>query len=616
MNSSDSILCSRFDGSKSFLAYGSISLDIHEVRVVSISSSQSSLDALLKLDKSSKLTNLNWIRYEDNDLLAVCLTKGSIILYSPLSNEIISELFSSEQTSMLDFHYSELTKTGWSCDIGGNIYEWDMLSFKLMQKFKVVDLQDSASYFERLTVIKYRDAPHLLGGSFSLQLINLDTKERVKSFPGHIEPINTLVPVPSDPDLFLTSAKNDRFINMYSIEKNATKSIYTSQACVQSYALGSKDGRSILVAIDEEGSMEIFNNPLESKVSESAKTGVKKKRKQMVDVQSRIPECNIRLTRPADQIKNPSDSNLRIISVSIKDDSILFSWMEGPDMPYFDSMTWIDHYGHCSLTEDIIMEKKRPNTKITKNSLYGHDISATKHYNEGNAIITEGGSLRDIDDDDQDETLAEKLEKLNAGQKSQSLKRQKKKGGSIITSLAVVLSQSLKNDDNTLLESVLSNRDSQVICETITRLDPSLVVILLDRLSEKIIRQSSKFDQLNYWLKWIIIIHGGYLATVPRLSSQLVNLHAILNKKATTLPRLLELQGRLGMLYKQKELEHEILSPRFESLGDEFDSDVEYIEEMEDEQLFENDNTSGHSSIEIEDRFNSLDDGEEASDNL
>ncbi|KAH3663947.1 hypothetical protein OGATHE_004204, partial [Ogataea polymorpha] len=58
----------------------------------------------------------------------------------------------------------------------------------------------------------------------------------------------------------------------------------------------------------------------------------------------------------------------------------------------------------------------KPVLKFTQFSKFGHDIAASKTYNESHAIISSGDNLRDVDGSDEDEedemTLAERLQAI------------------------------------------------------------------------------------------------------------------------------------------------------------------------------------------------------------
>ncbi|EMG49225.1 UTP5 U3 small nucleolar RNA-associated protein 5 [Candida maltosa Xu316] len=587
------VICSKFDSSGNYLATALVALDAHQIKVQSTNASQTSLNTSFTLDKSNRLTNLSWIPSTDNlQLLALCLTKGSILIYSPQTNEIVSELTTTNNVSVLDFHYSKHTRSGWSCDIEGNVYEWDLGSFTLLKSFHIGEYIESVDSINRVSTVMYNTQPHLLIGSNAVYLFNIKQKSIVKTFPGHIQPINSITPVGNSNDLFFTSAKGDRFINLYSLDKITTKSVFVASSSVLGVSVTVKDDQSVLVVINEEGNLEVFNNPLSASPSQTGSTPNKKKRKQ-VGVSSKTFNGSITLTRPKDEIKNPHDSNLFINAVSVISDSITFTWLENSTIPFFDTIKWTDETGTLLLdATNKIITKSKPNLKVTQHStVNGHDVAAPKLYTEGHTIVSDGSNIKhlaeDDDEEDQDESLAEKLDKLSMDNKSgqQKSRRKKLEEARSGVSLSIILSQSLKNNDQALLETVLSNRDTVTIQNTISRLDPYSSVMFLDKLSEKIQRQPNRFEQFSFWLKWILVIHGPVIASLPNLNVKLSNLHAVLLKKAEALPRLLELQGRLNLLNDNTDLKNEIFVE--DDVEDEYveeGSDVEYIEELDDAQ--------------------------------
>lgn len=572
MSTSGPVTCSKFSPNNTYHASGQIALDNHQIKVQTLTSSQTSLNTSFNLDKSCKVTNLKWIQYLHQDVIALTLTKGSILLYSPLENQIISELSTPQHLPVQDFHYCKYTSTSWSCDNGGNVHEWNS-DYKLVHTFNIKDFVESNENLMRISSVVYQDQPYLLLGSHSIYLYDITNKTIVKTYPGHIQPVNVIQTID---DMFLTSSTNDRFINLYTMDKVSTKGVFVANSSVKELATSQIGDRSILVIINEVGDLEVFNNFL---TEEEKEVQSKKKRKQVV-VKSRSSTCKISVSRPKEEIKSPLDSNLIINSITIDGKNIIISWLENGNVPVFETIPWLEENGEFAITSDTTFYKSKLNINVVDHSLYGHDVAAKKLYNEGNVIISDGSNLKDLEFED-DESLAEKLDRLST---SQPKKSNKKISSSKTGTLTIILSQSLKNNDHTLLETVLSNRDPQIIQNTLSKLDSSLAVILLDRLSERIQRQTSRFDQLNFWLKWIIIIHGAVLASLPNVSIKLSNLHSVLTKKGKTLPRLLELQGRLNMLYQQNELKREILTQDVKQ-DDEVESDVEYIEEIDDAEV-------------------------------
>lgn len=576
-------ICSRFDPSYTYLALAVEALDTHKVKVQSLVLAQDLLNTTFSLNKSAKLATLEWI---SSELIALCQTNGTILIYSPSGNSIVAELESPLNLEITDFHYSPISHTGWSADINGNIFEWDLQSYKLMQRFALSDMLDGVEHVSKLSTIMYENEPHLLVGTHNVYLVDVFGKAIIKSFPAHVQLIISLFPVPGNDDLFLTAAEGDRFANIYSISKVATRAVLVAQSSVQQVSLGVHENDSIVVVIVENGSLEIFKDPLTFDLPSVETTSLKKKRKLLAStVKSKHCDASLKFSRPADEIRTPEDENLYINAVVATDSVLHVTWTENGAMARFDALPWLNESGFAFSGPQVITESKQT-IQTPSHAQNGHDVAAPKLYNEHHTVVTEGSAFQldvEEDDDDEEESMAEKLEKLGAESNKKQGGGKKKLNRHTAGTLTVVLSQALRNNDHGLLETVLTNRDPEVVQNTISRLSSSLAVVLLDRLSERITRQQLRFDQLNYWLKWIIIIHGGVLSSMPNMNNQLSSLHAILTKKANTLPRLLELQGRLNMLHLQNALKKEILSgTATQNDYDDADTDVEYVEEIDD----------------------------------
>lgn len=586
---SNPLICCEFDDSRSYFAFALVALDTHQVKVVSVNStSESSLDTSLNLDSDSKVSGLTWIPFQEEELiLAVSLTNGSIILFSPQTNTVITRLSTSSNSLITDFQYSKITNSLWASDITGVLYEWDMY-YNLSQKFSINDSLETAESISKISVISYNSTPHMLAGSHSVYLVNINTKEIVGTFPAHIESVRAIQPIPFDNDLFLTSALGDRFINLYSISKRTTKQVFVTASPVLDISIGVNDDKSVLIAKTEAGTVEVFNLFLEDQ-SNTTPTNSKKKRRQLA--KSRHSNASFSLERPVEDITGGMLPQLPVAAVAVKHNLVVYCWLENSNVPIFDSLKWLNDSGSSAIVEPLRLIKKKTEVATPHHALNGHDVAAVKHYNEGNAVISDGYNLTNVvedgDDDDEDgESLADKVAKLATETKPLTAKKARKNNLSNNT-LTTVLSQSLKNNDHSLLETVLTNRDQQVIQNTISKLDSSLAIILLDRISERIARQANRFDQLVYWLKWIIIIHGGILSSLPGLSSKLSNLHGILSKKADTLPRLMQLQAKMQIIYEQSEIKRHSMghTTAAEDEEDDEDTDIEYIEELDDAKL-------------------------------
>ncbi|KAI4186390.1 MAG: hypothetical protein LQ346_005690 [Caloplaca aetnensis] len=118
-------------------------------------------------------------------------------------------------------------------------------------------------------------------------------------------------------------------------------------------------------------------------------------------------------------------------------------------------------------------------------------------------------------------------------------------------SLGTVLTQSLRTNDISLLETCLHVRDVAIVRATIERLDSSLASALMQKLAERFHSRPGRAGSLLAWIQWTVVAHGGYLASQPNAMRTLASLHRVITERARSLPLLLSLKGKLDMLEAQ-----------------------------------------------------------------
>lgn len=149
-------------------------------------------------------------------------------------------------------------------------------------------------------------------------------------------------------------------------------------------------------------------------------------------------------------------------------------------------------------------------------------------------------------------------------------------------SLGTVLTQALKTNDISLLESCLHTSDVTTIRATIQRLDSPLAGTLLQKLAERLHRRPGRAGSLMVWVQWTLVTHGGYLATQRDLIKRLAELNRVIDERAKGLQSLLTLKGKLDMLEAQIELRNSMQRRRVEDEED--DDGVIYVEGQESEE--------------------------------
>ncbi|QLQ78258.1 hypothetical protein HG537_0A05050 [Torulaspora globosa] len=575
------VVCSEFNCDGRYLCYVTLVLNKQRINVQLAESGAVVNDKGLYLDESNlKVCAMRWgrIASTDTECVFLALNNGEIWIYSPLANEIVYKLSTGNGLQVNDVVVNNQGDSLWCVDAQDFIYQFGLEDLSLKRHFKV----DSCSGLNRICLV---GEGKLLVASHSVFLVDIDSKTVLQTFPGHTTPVTHLVLLTDD--YFVTGAASDRFLNVYDLNTGSTKTVLVLQSDVLEL---SHSGEHSIAVTTEEG-VEIFANPLVNNVAS------KKRRGNMSKQSTKAINVNYNL--------NGKVSRLPVLNVSINGDIINLVWLQNATIPYFAHLKWQELPVQYTFEATAATDRRTGNDD---RSLHGKEVSAVTGYSEGNVRITHGDNFKHVNDaikqwehelqesedvDNVTESLADKLELA-----TMHLPKKKSNNATTAGTVTIVLSQALQSSDHSLLETVLNNRDEKVIRDTIFRLKPALAVILLERLAERISRQTHRQGPLNVWVKWCLIIHGGYLVTIPNLMSSLSSLHSTLKGRSALLPRLLTLETRLDFVLNRLHPIHNIDDTviRTSSLHDETtqqdenddeEADVEYNEELDDAGLIE-----------------------------
>ncbi|KAL3452496.1 Dip2/Utp12 family-domain-containing protein [Aspergillus insuetus] len=148
-------------------------------------------------------------------------------------------------------------------------------------------------------------------------------------------------------------------------------------------------------------------------------------------------------------------------------------------------------------------------------------------------------------------------------------------------SLSTVLSQSLKTNDNDMLEACFHTGDAGTIRTTIQRLESPLAATLLQRLAERLSARPGRYGHLLVWVQWTCIAHGGALAGNKDLLKQMSTLFKVMEQRSSTLPSLLLLKGKLDMLDAQLGL-RQSMRENADNMDSEDEENIIYVEGYDD----------------------------------
>ncbi|KAK5045687.1 hypothetical protein LTR84_009056 [Exophiala bonariae] len=145
-------------------------------------------------------------------------------------------------------------------------------------------------------------------------------------------------------------------------------------------------------------------------------------------------------------------------------------------------------------------------------------------------------------------------------------------------SLGTVLTQSLRTNDQNLLEACLHTLDIHIVKNTIQRLDSSLAGILLSKLAERLATRPGRYGHLITWVQWTCIAHGGAIAAQPDVAAKVRTLYRVLTQRSKTLDNLLLLKGKLDMLDAQLTFRKQLAAQRPPRRDDQDEPGMIYIE--------------------------------------
>ncbi|KTW30607.1 hypothetical protein T552_00323 [Pneumocystis carinii B80] len=504
----------------------------------------------------------------EKDVLYLGLSNGEIILFSITLNKIFMKLVGGHTQSVTGITFSNDYRIGWSCGLDGKIVEWDLLTSKILNTFSF-ELLDS------LTAIMYYNSK-IICASHNICVLNLPLLDILQTFNAHITYVDSLlVCSDSDGSIYCFSAsKEDRFINMFLLNEEESKNVgvLVTEDNVKALTFSTFFDKTILAVLTTSGIVNIFHD-----LFDKSFIGIFKQKNSLI----RQPISKIIAFDEA------TSTQIEIVDIGIQDDNIIIVLVNGVTF-IFETVSYLDNDKNFKQGEIRVSLKKSDFLKIHVNGV----SSNIKSYNESNATVISGDDMRNLDDDEisqssednqSEKNVAKAIDELTLSEKLEKLEMKSSKPSEISVkvpsakSLISLLIQALQVNDKTLLESCLNCQDSETVLATVKRLESPLAVLLLERIAERLSKQPSRASSLSIWIRWTIIIHGGYLVTLPNLMKTLSTLQLTLLRCASALPRLLALHGRLDMINAQIKLRKE-----YEPQNEESESGIEYVEGEDD----------------------------------
>ncbi|EFR03898.1 U3 small nucleolar RNA-associated protein 5 [Nannizzia gypsea CBS 118893] len=578
-------------------------------------------------------------------VIAFGTSTSEIRMYCPAEDKVTGVLAGGHEKGVRDFKFTpkKPAQEGWSIGGDGKLVQWNLRKGDIVRVISLPSTSISAlarPVPASPPVLCASQTPYLIDPDNETS----DSEPSFSSMKDIVHSLissNTDYTDLSGP--FLAS-DSDRYVNVFNPQNKQLLGSLVANKEIDLVTIypGSHKGsnetensgqKQQLAVVTRDGAIEIFSNPFhqfgDSSASGTSGASLKSLRKSM----TRRPDAIIKLVKP-DKTRTP----VPVVSVCFDGADLVVVWVEGGIDLVFDRIPWLDE-----TTQELIyngeteLVRGKSSSNIGNAMMNGVKDLGKSHVDESQAIVEQGGFAEGTDDEaeedetsDKDNDSDEELddadptsnaltttnedvemadhtdaddaaepsfgELLASAPQTISVSADFMDKTSLLQSkalpaeshqlpaglsLATVLSQSLKTNDNTLLESCFHTKDMAIVKTTVQRLDSSLAATLLQKLAERLSTRPGRYGHLLMWVQWTCIAHGGSIASNRDVLKKISSLFKVMEQRSASLPSLLLLKGKLDMLDAQLTL-RQSLQGRDGRVIDPDEERVIYVEGQED----------------------------------
>mmetsp|Transcript_21989 Transcript_21989/g.32679 ORF Transcript_21989/g.32679 Transcript_21989/m.32679 type:complete len:696 (-) Transcript_21989:29-2116(-) len=474
-----------------------------------------------------------------------------------------------------------------SCGDDGLIFEWDLQTGNMLNKFKAGKKGVGCSALALSPNDKV-----LLSASTTIQQWDVSSAnamgKRTAKYAGHSSQVIKLGFV-SD-KVFYSAAANDRFVNVWTLDTNnaassssntvATRSsttirqpmqVLTADFPVQSLCAKSLSKSIFHIAALSQDQLAVSIWQVEQKSSHSSSSSSSNKKKQL--------KSSVLLTAASQQQQQQGNaSQILALTFNTKHDSLLI--VKSPSFkPSFHRLQYFDSAKHAFQSSDALNAKlsgdgseqteieKTTNISVVQAPNYMETATNERARQKQNASVVGHNqmpsfpssttiALKSAQDSSTNtgahQALIEQLSKqLVVTEQEKGVTNMTKDATPKAISLYSVLIQALNTSDKALLASCLEISDIQIIEKTVEKLPVKFVMPFLQTIVKKFESQPGRGTALIVWIKSILVQHTAYLVSAPHLAPQLSRLYQTVDSRLMVFNKLLKLSGRLDLIMAQ-----------------------------------------------------------------
>ncbi|TPX62201.1 hypothetical protein SpCBS45565_g07046 [Spizellomyces sp. 'palustris'] len=568
-------------------------------------------------EKKKKRRRSGAVPSQSHKVVAIGLSTGEVQLYSLAHGKVVRTLAGAHTASVSDFAFAGDGVKGYSGGLDGIVVEWDVRTGTELGRFV-----SDGKPVRRVRVS--HDCTRLISAGHAIKLWNIGTREVIRTYPGHASEVIRIKFSPND-SFCVTAAEDDRHISVWDTGLEGTSDHVTSLTMDSAPTNIAISGGNQVLALTEEGIVYLWD-----KVDQKdGTTPVKKKKKQ-----SNLARPAQGLLSIVSSLDKDAKERLPILTATFSDEKILVA-RGNVVKPIFERVEYLSDEG--KLIEKTTLSRKPVTSLLVDEEAlvdqahkdlktrYKEDdvlvLGAADLPADSNTIMADPDMLtRDEQAALKEPTLEERLSAMVVTPASEA-KPGKPARPPTANSLHQMLSQAIHTNDVHLLEQALQVHDTNMIVATVRRLPPSQVLPLLDQLMLRLQRRPNRARELIEWVRAVVLVHAGYLMSVPNLAANLGALYQTIDSRASVFQKLLRLSGRLDLVVSQIALrnragangevqEDEALVVYDEEDEEEEDGDEDAVDGMDVEEVSDFEDEEDDDESDYDDN-----DDEEASDN-
>ncbi|QRV72814.1 U3 small nucleolar RNA-associated protein 12 [Ceratobasidium sp. AG-Ba] len=518
-------------------------------------------------------------------LIALGLSDGSIALFSPTQGAVVRTLsnpsFTAAITSIAP-HNDSPTHV-WAASEDATIRCWHIPSATPRD---VAVATPCVALAPRPGVTETQDgATHLLTAQTTIQLLPVPVdgtaQKELVTVPGHASPVATLAwdQLLSGPaERFVSAAEGDRVASVWDANSGRMVASVPLDSDARHVIFGTGTAASTLLALASSGKVTLYTLPEKPAISAKSKTSIP----------ALTPQSTIKVQYAGKKGGDPIAADVVAAAfVPDQEGQIAIARLVGVK-PVFDTIQYQNAVG--DFLADVNLTHKSATAGLTADT---NGVVPTKRYAEPQSLAIRSGAelaqdpsapqaatAADLDVELAEITLNERNQTLAASSEKSTSTAQKRRhdspeaeiGGSErlpvpAHSLSRTLAQALHSGDNALLETCLAHGDTTLIRNTVLRLPPTLCVPLIQACVERLGRgargekgggagaSAQRGTSLIRWVRAVLVVHSGFLMTIPDLVARLSSLHSTLAARLALQDRLLALNGRLDLVLSQIEIQ-------------------------------------------------------------